>query len=169
MNFYKQEHLYISGETPQRGSCHPTVLACVMNLKLHEVPYFHLFYLTYQEIQNLEKFYSKKYLEGKPIDECKEYQQDNYYNALHRAKTLWIDIHDIFINSRGYELLDITDIDQWLVENPDTPYFAYGMSSRKIGHIVIYKDGVLYHDPHPSNEGLSSLDEKLPFKFLKKI
>lgn len=33
-------------------------------------------------------------------------------------------------------------------------YFACGLSPRGIGHMVIYKDGVLFHDPHPSNGGV---------------
>ncbi len=171
MLFHKQEHLYIPGTTPKRGSCHPTVLACLMDLELSEVPYFHLFYLTDQEIQNLSSYYKHRYLKDKDFDDCEGYQQENYNNAISKALLLWTDIHDIFIASRGYELRNITDVDGWLAENPDTPYLAFGFSSRGVGHVVIYKDGKLFHDPHPSNEGLTSYDspESYPFKWLKKL
>lgn len=171
MKFHKQEHLVIQGsDKPKRGSCHPTVLACLMDLELNEVPYFHLFYLTPEEIKNLSDTYKEQFLENKPIEECEEYRQDNYHNAVQKAFSLWHDIHNIFIASRGYELNDISDIDNWLLENPDMPYLAYGFSSRGVGHVVIYKNGKLFHDPHPSNEGLTSLDapEQFPFKVLRK-
>lgn len=36
----------------------------------------------------------------------------------------------------------------------DDYYFAYGLSPRGIMHQVIYKNGILFHDPHPSHDGL---------------
>ena len=33
-------------------------------------------------------------------------------------------------------------------------YFATGVSPRNVGHIVIYKDGKLFHDTHPEQTGI---------------
>ncbi len=45
-------------------------------------------------------------------------------------------------------------------------YLVTGDSPRGIKHICIYKDGSLYHDPHPSGEGL--INEEY-FEYLDKI
>ena len=38
-------------------------------------------------------------------------------------------------------------------------YIAGGVSPRGIRHGVIYKDGALWHDPHPSRGGIASVDD----------
>jgi len=37
-------------------------------------------------------------------------------------------------------------------------YIANGLSSRNVLHSVIYSNGVLIHDPHPSKEGILSVE-----------
>ncbi len=37
-------------------------------------------------------------------------------------------------------------------------YIAVGRSSRGVLHAVIYSSGALVHDPHPSNEGIISVE-----------
>lgn len=76
----------------------------------------------------------------------------------------------MWLASIGYEEDYIDDIDQWLKDNPDTPYMASGKSARGVDHIVIYMNGKLHHDPHPSNDGLIELWSKdRAFQILKKI
>lgn len=36
-------------------------------------------------------------------------------------------------------------------------YLVHGISKRGVSHICIYKDGELWHDPHPSGQGLVSI------------
>lgn len=51
----------------------------------------------------------------------------------------------------------------WLPEYEPTTkgwtdyYFAWGMTARGLNHQVIYKDGELFHDPHPSKAGLTEI------------
>lgn len=170
MKYHKQEHLVVPGQ-PTRGSCYPTVLACFLDLDLHDVPYFHLFYYTEEEKANLYKIYDRRYLKNKPIADCEQYEQDNYRHAISTALNFWNTCMEVFLSSRGYYIDVIKNIDEWLIDNPDVPYMALGDSSRGVGHIVIYKNGQLYHDPHPSNEGLANLDpaDHYPFRILKKI
>jgi hypothetical protein len=40
-------------------------------------------------------------------------------------------------------------------------YFAIGPSPRGVMHQVIYKDGKLFHDPHPSGGGILSVERYL--------
>lgn len=36
-------------------------------------------------------------------------------------------------------------------------YLVSGISPRGVGHMVVYRDGALAHDPHPSREGLTEI------------
>jgi hypothetical protein len=41
---------------------------------------------------------------------------------------------------------------------PDCYYLASGVSSRGVSHMVVMCDGKVVHDPHPSDEGLKTID-----------
>lgn len=43
-------------------------------------------------------------------------------------------------------------------ENMPEFYIANGLSARKVYHSVIYSDGVLVHDPHPSHAGIENVE-----------
>jgi hypothetical protein len=170
MKFHKQEHLYILGDADKRGSCYPTVLACLLDLELDMVPYFHLFYWTEKEKENINKVFSHRYLNDKPFNECEEHQKKNFTHYYSVVLNLWDTVMNQWLASQGYIEKAILNIDEWLKENPETPYMAFGKSARNIGHVVIYKNGKLFHDPHPSNEGLIELDENdFAFRLLEKI
>lgn len=44
-------------------------------------------------------------------------------------------------------------------------YMVIGQSKRGVNHVCIYKDGELWHDPHPSNDGLITEDH---FEYLER-
>lgn len=48
---------------------------------------------------------------------------------------------------------------QTLHDAPGELVFVGGQSPRGISHQVLYLDGELWHDPHPSRAGLASIDE----------
>jgi len=50
------------------------------------------------------------------------------------------------------EGVEITDLDGHLYN--DEYYFVEGDTKRGVFHICIYQNGKLYHDPHPSGDGL---------------
>ena len=54
-----------------------------------------------------------------------------------------------WLNERGYEIYDLKGH-----LNTGKYYLVTGETVRKTTHVCIYKDGKLYHDPHPSNVGL---------------
>jgi len=174
MKYHIQEHLVIrneQGEIIQRGSCYPTVIACILDLELNQVPYFHLLY--WSEIdrkKNLSTYFQNRYLGGKTYAEFtgEDYQKDNFQRAVSHSNNLWDDVKNMWLASIGYEELYIESIDEWLKEHPDTPYLTSGKSSRGVDHVVIYMNGKMIHDPHPSGEGLLTLWEH-PYNWLSPI
>lgn len=77
-------------------------------------------------------------------------EQDN--DAAAQAQTNWLKDH-------GWGIVTII---KWQAL-PWPPkhgfYIAGGVSPRGIRHAVIYRDGILWHDPHPSREGIKSVDD----------
>lgn len=127
-----------SGETVQNGNCFAAAIASMLEIPITEVP-------------NVEVFF----------------QFDGMY---------WHEVMDEFLRLKGYEL--VTDSrfmcfhpelidksngnDEWLadasLELKDQYYFVSGLSSRGVRHICIFKNGQMVHDPHPSNDGLETLE-----------
>ena len=176
MKYHKQLHLVkrnASGEIIQAGSCYPTVLACMLDLEIYEVPNFQLLFLSCSgQKQNVARYYQDRFLNGKHISEFdgSETQVQNFNLFTSRAACLWNDVKDVWLASIGYTEEYIEDIDAWLAENPNTPYMASGKSSRGVDHICIYMNRELLHDPHPSNEGLVELwPKEYAFQILRKI
>ncbi len=159
--------LYIPG-THSKGSCFPTVIACILDLELKEVPYFNLFYWTQEEKDIMTSVYNNRYLNGKPIGEAEDYQKSNFNHKISLVLNLWDLTLEIFLASKGYERKYIKNINEWLLENKDIPYMVSGLSPRGVLHVVIFKNGEMIHDPHPSGEGLVSLSE-YPYDYLKKV
>lgn len=56
------------------------------------------------------------------------------------------------LDSLGWEWGGLTDNHKY-----DGYYMAHGTSPRGVSHVCIYKDGKLWHDPHPSGAGLVSV------------
>ncbi len=68
-------------------------------------------------------------------------------NAAYAAQSEWL-------RERGWALLTIVPW-QALPWPPSRGcYIAGGMSPRGFRHAVIFKDGEMWHDPHPSHEGI---------------
>lgn len=65
----------------------------------------------------------------------------------------WFDILIDFSQACGYNL--VHDYEE-SGHDLNVPYIAYGMSPRdfKIKHAVVFQNGNMIHDPHPSNEGI---------------
>lgn len=169
MIFHKQQHFM---DTPglERGSCYPTVLACILDLPLDHVPNFHLFYWKQEERQNIFDTYIHKYCAGS-YGEADGQEKENHAHNYSMATNLWWTVLQAWLASKRLCVKDISSyFDEWLKENPDTPYMVSGLSSRGVEHIVIHKDGKLFHDPHPSNEGLvPQQKEPLTYEILEKI
>lgn len=82
--------------------------------------------------------------------------QIQYLFNCTEPETFWDDALDLWLKIYGYEKTELTR-DPYEEEGFEDYYFAWGMSPRGIHHQVIYKEGKLFHDPHPSHEGLSEV------------
>jgi hypothetical protein len=87
--------------------------------------------------------------------------------------TLWAEVMHAFLTHNGWELMTNEDFRVFHDDNhgaelgqrgamldycKDKYYFVSGDTIRGIKHICIYKNGELVHDPHPTKEGLVTLE-----------
>jgi len=172
MKFHKQKFIVVRNENNeiiQEESCYPTVIACLLDLEPDEVPNFQLlFWSRIGQKESLDRYFSRKYLGGLPKEECEEYKQSNYNHAHGLSNGLWDIVREYWLASKGFKEEWIGDIDQWLRDNPDTPYLCSGKSSRGVDHVVIYMNSQPLHDPHPENSFLTELWQ-MPYSYLQKI
>jgi len=163
MKYYKQEFLHKPDDYPD-GSCYPTVYACILDMELHEIPYFNLFYFTTsKQKENFAKYIESHYNKAEYSEDIKKENISNFIFDRHR---LWDQARMLWLVSMGYTEDYIADLDKWLLENPDRPYIATGISPRNVFHVVIYQGGKMTHDPHPSDAGLIKTDY---FTYIRKI
>ena len=75
-------------------------------------------------------------------------QIQEYYD---RNDILWIEKLDEWLLEKGWEY-------EYVGEHlfNDEYYLVSGNTIRNIKHVCIYKNGKLFHDPHPSQQGLIS-------------
>ncbi len=151
MRFHKQSFLLKPDQYPA-GSCYPTLYACLLDMELEEVPYFNLFYFeSSKEKANFEKYIETNYRQADYADDIKS---QNIENFIFDKQRLWDEARRMWLIAMGYTEDYIADVPKFLEENPGKPYIASGISPRDVPHVVAYKDGELFHDPHPSNAGL---------------
>lgn len=75
------------------------------------------------------------------------------------ADKQWFKAFRGFIRSKGYEPMSRFKERDSDIHVPSGLHLVSGKSSRGCEHMVIYKNGTLFHDPHPSNEGISEVLE----------
>lgn len=169
MKFHIQRHLYIPEQSS--GSCYPTVYACLLDLDLDRVPHFNLAYWTTQQKSNIAKYLQARYLDGKSPSEFNgpQHHLENFQNQSSVADWCWENFRIFWLASQGYTEEYIADIEKWLNDNPNTPYLVSGRSSRGVDHVCIYMNGKLYHDPHPSGEGVVDIWKSSPYSYLKPL
>ena len=80
-------------------------------------------------------------------EDCIQVQE--FYDLDNLNNTIWIDKLQFWLKERG---LRWVSTDGHLYDG--SLYLVSGMANRGFNHICIYRDGKLYHDPHPSGEGL---------------
>jgi len=125
----------IFADDPKRpGNCVAACIATMLQLPLSRVPHFVEFGITWGDSDDLT---------GGPGS---------------GGNAWWGMLHG-FVLGRGY----------WIQERPADELCSYpgelvlvaGRSPRGLMHQVIYRDGVLWHDPHPSRDGILEVVEVL--------
>jgi hypothetical protein len=124
-------------EIVSHGNCYAAAIASMIDLPLWEVP-------------NVEVFFHM------PLE-----------------STYWQEVMLTFLESKGFELccddrfrvfhdgtygIDKGMRAEWVAECKDKYYLVSGKSPRGFSHMVIYKNGRLAHDPHPSRDGVTTID-----------
>lgn len=79
----------------------------------------------------------------KELDEVPNFVEEEYF---------WTSIKD-YLYARGFKLTE-----HHKDHVPDGYYLVSGLSPRDVLHMVIYLDGELAHDPHPSGAGILGPD-----------
>lgn len=70
------------------------------------------------------------------------------------SKNDWFGALTKWLESLGFALV------HWQSETWLPGYcLVSGISERNVDHMVVFKDGVLAHDPHPSKTGIKKVDE----------
>lgn len=70
------------------------------------------------------------------------------------GKKSWFPALKVWLEDKGFTLLQWHD-ETWLPGY----YLVMGLSTRGVNHQVVYKDGKLVHDPHPSRDGIEKIKE----------
>lgn len=70
----------------------------------------------------------------------------------------WFKVLNDFVKDRGFYIYERHSQEGYLWI-PRAYTLVAGQSSRGCKHLVIYKNGVLFHDPHPSNEGIKTVED----------
>jgi hypothetical protein len=131
------------GEYVVRGNCMAAVVASILEIPISEVP--------------------------------------NIETLFHVNETLWIEVLHAWLKSHGYEWstdqrFKVFHDDEFAMKEGNRPeywdacknkyYLACGLSPRKIMHVCIYENGKLVFDPHPSREGLETIEH---FEVIEKL
>jgi hypothetical protein len=112
----------------QRGNCLTAVVASLLHLPIEAVPNF-------------------------AQDDVDSNGERNWWYSM------WT-----FVHEQDAHIVLLRDEHQpdsaWPLPEPGEPYTVSGVSPRdpRIHHIVIYRDGVMVHDPHPDRTGLVTED-----------
>ena len=86
---------------------------------------------------------------GLKISQCPAFEE---LFACEKPNGFWHKCVELWWREHGYTLHHTEKIDE--IPKECEYYFAYGVSNRDIMHQVIYKDGKLFFDPHPSGDGI---------------
>lgn len=127
----------------QRGNCLTAVVASLLELPIEAVPNF-----VQDHVDHL----------GDSDDVGSEW---HWWTHLHRfLADRGLRMHYL----RNVESVQPVPADTATFPDPDSGehYAVAGISPRddRIHHIVIYRDGVMVHDPHPDRTGLAIIDDQ---------
>ena len=79
-------------------------------------------------------------------------QIQEYYKEDGKEDGIWANILIDWLFKNGYEWYSL----EGHLDN-DEYYLVIGKTIRDTTHVCIYQNGELYHDPHPSQDGLTKI------------
>lgn len=75
-----------------------------------------------------------------------------------KPEFFWDKVLQLWLSEHGYKECNYTNEADPITWGHTDYYFAWGPSPRGVNHQVIYKDGKLFHDPHPSKAGILEVE-----------
>lgn len=100
---------------------------------------------------------------GRPLSEVPHFVEwgQTFHNGKQRDeedpdRKYWLAMFWGYCAGAGVWPVDLEAVSD---ADPGEIVFTAGMSPRGIRHQVLYRDGRLWHDPHPSRDGLTEADE----------
>lgn len=115
----------------RKGNCVAACIATLLDLPLTRVPHFIEFGIAYGD-----------------SDDVAEVSHGNNWWAMLLG----------FLAGKGWW---VVELDKVADADPDEFVLVAGMSPRGVVHQVIYRAGRLWHDPHPSRDGVLDVREVL--------
>lgn len=85
--------------------------------------------------------------------------QNHYPEEDNQNEATWVLILSYWLEERGYDWGVLQDH-----LYTGEPYIVYGKNANGITHACVYKNGVLWHDPHPNDGGLI---EESQFEYIR--
>lgn len=143
---HKQDKLY-NEKAGVRGNCFQTAVACFLEIAINQVPNVEvLFDIPGHEDMWLNVMNTWLQNQGyihRTADEFK-----CFHLKTNEEKAMWLGRYGRAHTQDQYELSNMI-------------YFVVGKSPRGVSHIVLYMNGKMIHDPHPSNDGLIPVEDEL--------
>lgn len=85
--------------------------------------------------------------------------EEHYSNIADESNIAWILAFSKWMQDKGYDWGAMEGH-----QDNGTRYIVYGISYRDDSHACIYRDGELWHDPHPDGTGL---ERELFYEFIE--
>lgn len=123
-----------------KGNCTEACVASILNIPLEEVPDFHSNDYASNTGDNLSVH---DYWERLSVHDYWE-RFENFLGSHDVTVDFMLSVN---VHTGLREHTGPREIDNRI-------YLACGPGSRGVSHMVIYRNGSLFHDPHPSREGL---------------
>jgi hypothetical protein len=125
------------GETIIHGNCYPAIIATMLNLPITEVPNTEVFFDT---------SFDYKWL------------MNAWMREKFKMKVEWAEEYEIFHLEFEEGCRTDKEANDKRIDLSGDEYLAYGQSPRGVSHICVYQQGELVHDPHPTREGLVTIE-----------
>jgi hypothetical protein len=119
--------IFVTDHPKRLGNCVAACVASALGLRLEQVPHFIEFGIYYGDKPD-------------PKDTS--------------SGSAWFAMMAGFFAGHGVWPVTVESVDH---AEPGELVFVHGPSPRGVGHQVLYRDGRLWHDPHPSRDGLLSI------------
>lgn len=126
----------LADDPKRKGNCVAACVATILGLPLAQVPHFIEFGIAYGDSENV--------------------------NEVSHGNNWWAMMLG-FLAGRG---LWVVELDKVTDADPHEFVLVAGMSPRGVVHQVVYREGRLWHDPHPSRAGVLDVREVLAVRAL---